>query len=339
MTRQHGGRRAALNSRQHEPGGERCEHEGMRVVIVGGSGHVGSYLVPRLVEAGHEVVNLARGERLPYREHSAWKRVETIQMDRVAEEAAGRFGDRVRELAPDVVIDMICFQADSARMMVDALRGRVQHFLHCGSLWVHGHSREVPTVEETPRNPLCDYGRGKVAIETLLLDEARRNGFPATVLHPGHIVGPGWWPLNPAGHFHPRVFSDLKHGRVVRLPNLGLETVHHVHADDVAQMFERAMARRSVAVGESFHVASPGAMTLRGYAEKMAEWFGVESRLEFLPWEQWRQTVDAKEAAATWDHISHSPHASIAKAQQLLGYRPRYRSVEAVQEAIAGRVE
>ena len=29
----------------------------MRVVIIGGSGHVGTYLVPRLVEAGHEVVN------------------------------------------------------------------------------------------------------------------------------------------------------------------------------------------------------------------------------------------------------------------------------------------
>ena len=27
-----------------------------RVVVIGGSGHVGTYLVPRLVEAGHEVV-------------------------------------------------------------------------------------------------------------------------------------------------------------------------------------------------------------------------------------------------------------------------------------------
>ena len=30
----------------------------MRVVIIGGSGHVGTYLAPRLVEAGHEVVNV-----------------------------------------------------------------------------------------------------------------------------------------------------------------------------------------------------------------------------------------------------------------------------------------
>ena len=32
-----------------------------RVVVIGGSGHVGTYLVPRLVEAGFEVVNVSRG--------------------------------------------------------------------------------------------------------------------------------------------------------------------------------------------------------------------------------------------------------------------------------------
>ena len=46
-----------------------------RVVIIGGSGHVGTYLVPRLVEAGFEVVNVSRGEREPYRPHAAWKAV------------------------------------------------------------------------------------------------------------------------------------------------------------------------------------------------------------------------------------------------------------------------
>ena len=34
-----------------------------RVIIIGGSGHVGTYLGPRLLEAGHEVVNVSRGER------------------------------------------------------------------------------------------------------------------------------------------------------------------------------------------------------------------------------------------------------------------------------------
>ena len=60
-----------------------------------------------------------------------------------------------------------------------------------------------------------------------------------------------------------------------------LEAVHHVHADDVAQSFMCALARRSVAVGESFHVVSSAALTLRGYAQSVARWFGQEAKLHY----------------------------------------------------------
>ncbi|MFL5803995.1 MAG: NAD-dependent epimerase/dehydratase family protein [Roseiflexaceae bacterium] len=311
----------------------------MRVVIIGGSGHVGTYLVPRLVASGHEVVAVSRGQREPYQPHAAWAAVREIVLDRDAEEAAGRFGQHVRELQPDIVIDMICFTLASARQLVDALRGQVQHFLHCGTIWVHGPSVQVPTTEEQPRRPFGEYGVQKAAIEAYLLSEARRGGFPATVLHPGHIVGPGWQPLNPAGHFNPQAFTRLARGEALALPNLGLETVHHVHADDVAQSFMQALANRNGAVGESFHVVSPAALTLRGYAESVAAWFGQPAQLRFLPWEEWRATVSKEEASATWDHIAHSPNCSIAKARRLLEYQPRYGSLQAVYESLGWLIE
>lgn len=311
----------------------------MRVVVIGATGHVGTYLVPRLVEAGHEVIALSRGQRQPYTPHAAWKSVRQVQIDRPAEEAAGVFGPRVRDLKPDAVIDMICFTLDSARHLVEALRGQVQHFLHCGTIWIYGHSVEVPARESQPRRPFGEYGTQKAAIEAYLLDEARRNGFPATALHPGHIVGPGWAPLNPQGHFNPQVFAKLARGEEVALPNFGMETVHHVHADDVAQAFMQALNHWSNAVGESFHTVSPAALTLRGYAEAVAAWFGREANLRFLPWDEWRQTVAEDEANATWDHIARSPNASIDKAQRLLGYQPRYTSLQAVYEAVMWLVE
>jgi nucleoside-diphosphate-sugar epimerase len=311
----------------------------MRVVIIGGTGHVGTFLVPRLVEAGHEVMCLSRGQRQAYQPHAAWKRVRQIGVDREAEEKTGDFGARVRDLAPDVVIDMICFNPDSARQLVEALRGRVQHFLSCGTIWVHGPSVQVPTSEDQPRHPFGEYGIQKAAIEAYLLDQARRHAFPATVLHPGHIVGPGWVPLNPAGHFNPAVFARLARGEEVALPNLGMETVHHVHADDVAQAFMGALAHWSSAVGQSFHVVSPAALTLRGYAESLAAWFGQEAHLRFVPWEEWRTTVSEEEAAATWDHIAHSPNCSIARAERLLDYRPRYSSLGAVCESLTWLID
>jgi hypothetical protein len=50
--------------------------------------------VPRLVEAGFEVVNVSRGERQPYTPHAAWKHVRTITLDREAEEKTGEFGSK-----------------------------------------------------------------------------------------------------------------------------------------------------------------------------------------------------------------------------------------------------
>ncbi|MCX7669204.1 MAG: NAD-dependent epimerase/dehydratase family protein, partial [Anaerolineae bacterium] len=169
----------------------------MRIVVIGGVGHVGTYMVPRLVEAGHEVIVISRGRRQPYRPHAAWRHVQMVMADREAEDAAGIFGQRVRDLRPDVVVDMICFRLESARQIVEALRGQVHHFLHCGTIWVHGPTVQAPTEETQPRRPFGEYGIQKAAIEAYLLDEARRGRFPATCLHPGHIVGPGWAPLNP----------------------------------------------------------------------------------------------------------------------------------------------
>jgi nucleoside-diphosphate-sugar epimerase len=287
------------------------------------------------VEAGHEVLCVSRGHRGAYRDHEAWKQITRITIDRSAE----NFPERIAGLRADAVVDLTCYTPESARQLVDTLSGRVGHFLHCGTIWVHGHSVFVPTREDAPRRPFGDYGCRKAAIEAYLLQEARERGFPATVLHPGHLVGPGWFPINPTGNFNPEVFERLGAGEEVCLPNLGMETVHHVHCDDVALAFERALAARSRAIGESFHVVSGAAMTLRGYAESMADWFVQPARLRFLPWEEWRAGSLEKDAAITRDHIAHSPNCSIEKARAVLAYEPRYSGLAAVQESVQWLIE
>jgi nucleoside-diphosphate-sugar epimerase len=291
--------------------------------------------VPRLVRGGHEVIALARGEREPYHQDAAWHRVQRLRVDREAEDKAGSFGTRIAELGADAVIDLVCFSLDSARQLAEALRGRTGLLLHCGTIWVHGPLAEVPVTEEAPREPFGEYGVAKSEIETYLLAQARRGGTPATVLHPGHIVGPGWPPCNPAGNFDLDVFGAIARGEEITLPNFGLETLHHVHADDVAQAFERALIRQSATIGEGFHVVSAQALTLRGYAEAVAGWFGLEPKLRFEPFDAWSRGLDPDVAKISWEHVAHSPSMSIDKARDLLGYAPRYTSLQAVRESLA----
>ncbi len=312
----------------------------MRVVVIGGSGHIGTYLVPRLVEAGYEVVSVSRGQREAYQSHGAWSHVQKLVMDRAEGEKTGGFGKSIVGLKPDVVVDLICFKLDSARHLVEALKGRVQHYLCAGTIWVHGAAVKVPATEDQPRRPFGEYGIEKANIEAYLLREARFAGFPATVLHPGHITGPGWVCINPAGNFDPKVYEELARGDDVALPNLGMETVHHVHADDVAQGFMKAIFSWRTSVGENFHVVSPEALTLRGFAESVAAWFGKPANLRYLPWEEWKKTVrDPSYARSTWDHIAHSDNYSIEKARRLIGYQPRYSTLEAVHECVQWLIE
>jgi hypothetical protein len=113
-----------------------------------------------------------------------------------------------------IVIHLICFTLESAEQLVGYLREQVQHFLHCGTIWVLGHSVEVPATEETPRQPFGDHGIQKAAIQDYLLDQApiflSCNGFTT-------------WPHSRAeldSNFDPNVFTRLARGDEVTLPNI-----------------------------------------------------------------------------------------------------------------------
>ena len=305
-----------------------------RVVVIGATGHVGTYLVPRLVDGGHEVVAVSRGIRGPYHAGPQWDKVTKVSADRDAEDAAGTFGARIAALRPEAVIDLICFTSPSARQLVEALRPTRTLLVHCGTIWVHGPALRVPVTEDEPRTAYGEYGTRKAAIEALLHQETRSGGVPAVVLHPGHISGPGWPVITPAGNLDPAAWTQLATGLPLALPDHGLGVLNHVHADDVAQAFELALSRPK-AVGASFHVTAEQAMTQRGLATGAARWFGREPVLDFVGWDEFARRAGPGHAAATREHTVRGIPASIARAREVLGYAPRYSSLDALREALA----
>ena len=136
-----------------------------RIIIIGGSGHVGSYLVPTLFTMGHEVVNVSRGISVSYRAHSTWEKVESVILDRTAEEAKGEFGTKIVALRPDIVVDMISFNLPSMQQLVEALHGKIDHYLFCSTIWVYGSFTTIPSTEADLPNPIEPYGRNKAEME------------------------------------------------------------------------------------------------------------------------------------------------------------------------------
>ena len=316
----------------HDP--YRGSVEGMNITVIGGTGHIGTYLVPSLVRDGHEVTVVSRGQQKPYSEDDAWSSVRFATCNRQRAEADGTFGQLVAEQKPDSVVDLTCFTPQQAQQLIDSLDG--QHVVSTGSNWSFGRSTMVPMTEDSPKVPLTDGDRGKIAMENYLLRE--QTNVSASVVHPSHISGPGWAAINPAGNYDVDVYRALKRDGSITLPFDGMALLQHVHAADVAEVHKLALTHPQVSAGESFNAVAEQSITQRAYAALLARHFGYEPRITFLPWPDFVAEVGESNAHLTYAHITRSPHFSMAKARRVLGFTPQFTEEETVLDAVDGLV-
>ncbi len=302
----------------------------MNITVIGGTGHIGTYLVPSLVRDGHAVTVVSRGQRKPYAEDDAWSSVRFVTCDRQKAEADGTFGQLIADQQPECVVDLTCFTPHQAQHLLSPLDSH--HLVATGSNWSFGRSSMVPMTEETPRVPLTSGDRGKVAMEDYLLRGQTK--VSASVVHPSHISGPGWAAINPAGNYDVDVYRALKRDGSITLPLDGMALLQHAHAADVAEVHRLALMHPEVSAGESFNAVAEQSITQRAYAELLARHFGHEPRITFRPWPEFVTEVGDHNAGVTYAHITRSPHFSMAKARRLLGFTPRYSEEETVLIAV-----
>lgn len=191
-------------------------------------------------------------------------------------------------------------------------------------LWIHGPATYVPITEDECRTPLDEYGKGKLELTDYLMEQWQTKRFPATVVHPGHIIAPGYSDMiGPEANRSMAVIEALRDGLPVPLPNFGLETVHHVHAADVAGIIDAAIRLGEPTFGEEYHAVSPRAITLRGFCKEVAALYGQRANMQFMPFEEFARIVGDEDADTTLEHIAHCPSCSPAKTERELGYVTR----------------
>lgn len=311
-----------------------------RVVVLHGNGRIGSFLIPLLVREGFEVLNVSRsGKPSKFLEDPSWNKVNHVLLDREATTRDGTFGKRIAELHPDILIDIRSFTTNQVKPLVESLAGKIEHMIFTGTDWIHGKPEFSCCTEEQSRDCACfgPYGYEKLLMTEYLLREYDRTGLPVTVLHPGHLTQKNHLVTNPQGNQNHEVFSRIKRGETIMLPGDGNTYLHHVHTADVAEAFMCAIRTGTPAFGKEFHVVSPQAITMRYYAEQVYHWFGREPQIEYRPLEEWmRAEPNEVHAKRTEDHVLHSLSCSIEKARKILGWEPRYTSLDALHEVIVG---
>lgn len=113
----------------------------MKAVVIGAAGHIGTYLVPMLVNGGYETTAITRTMSKPYEENPAWSKAERILLDRDHE----GFIDALKALRPDIIVDLVNFSIAETKKIVDAFRDTgLTHYLYCSSCWAHGMAETIP---------------------------------------------------------------------------------------------------------------------------------------------------------------------------------------------------
>lgn len=303
----------------------------MRVLITGATGFLGAHLARRLLTDGLEVRLLVRspGRAKPLAEEGAelveGEVTDSAAVLRALDDVAIVYHLAGRLFVPGVpASEYQHTHVDGTRTLLLGCRAhpRIERFVHCSTTGVLGVTGERPADETAVYRPTNTYERTKLEGE-LLVRDSWGEGFPAAIVRPGLVYGPG--DMHLLGFF--RSIQRHLFRRIGRRP----VWLHPIYIDDLTEALIRA-GRHPAAAGECFHIAGQEAVTIEGLAATIAAALGATPAHGFIPLPAARVIALAGDALpgplrhaapltrSRLDFLTHSRVYDVGKAQRLIGF-------------------
>ncbi len=152
----------------------------MRILVIGGTGFIGSHVVRQMVEAGHTVLVFHRGQT----EASLPREVQHVRSGEASSSVCGFPGETLR-FAPDVVVHMIAMSEEDAHAAMQTFRNHTGRIVTLSSGDVYlaysrftrfepGPVEAMPLREDSPkRGMLYPYRREATSSGEMLYIEFR----------------------------------------------------------------------------------------------------------------------------------------------------------------------
>ncbi|NEO35168.1 MAG: SDR family NAD(P)-dependent oxidoreductase [Moorea sp. SIOASIH] len=308
-----------------------------KLLVTGADGFIGSHLTEALVRQDYDVRAFVL-----YNSFNSWG-----WLDRCAKDVRGQFEvfagdirdpngvrtamkdcDGVLHLAaliaipysyhsPDTYVDT---NVKGTLNVVQAARDLgVSKVVHTSTSEVYGTAQFVPITEDHPLQGQSPYSASKIGADQIALSFYRSFDTPVSVIRPFNTYGP----RQSARAVIPTIITQIANGkRQIKLGAVHPTRDFNYVADTVAGFI--AILQSDLAVGEVINIGSNFEVSIGDTARTIADVMGVE--IEVITDEQ-RLRPGKSEVERLW--------ASNQKAQNLLGWAPKYGGLEGFRQGLA----
>lgn len=303
----------------------------MKVLVFGGTGWVGHHIVRAFSGVGHDVLLCSRGQKSEFLDEIP-EDVFRIQADKNDPAQMAE----VFEEEYDAVVDSVPTEASIDN--VHQYARRLKRYLHCSSTGGYAPLPFVPGDETMPYDHFMGGWKQKAVVDAKVLNLWMQDGFPATVIRPCYITGPGRVPIDNLGGRRPDFIADILAEKVIDLPNDGQALLQPIHVEDLALSFLLA-AEEPRSVGQIYNICLEKAVPIMRYVQITAEALGREARIELLPVEE--MLAKYGDAASERGLRFFATHMcfDISKAREQIHYEPHCTTEEAIEETARWNAE
>ena len=289
-----------------------------RVLVTGGAGFIGSNLAHALLGRGDEVrvldnfstgdranlagldVEIVEGELRSYeRVHNAVRKAEIVYH-------LGALGSVPRSIQDPLTSSAVNVEG-TLNVLLAARDEGVRRVVYSSSTSVYGSTRELPTTEESPPDPISPYAVTKLAAERYCVSFSRvYESFESVVLRYFNVFGPRQSPFSQYAAVVPRFVTAIDAGQQIEIHGDGEQSRDFTYVGNVVTA--NLLAGEADGVnGEILNVASGRSETVNDLAEVLGRILERPVEKEFLP----ERTGDVRHS---W--------ADVSAARRLLGYEP-----------------
>lgn len=307
----------------------------MKVLVTGGAGFLGINLIRYLTERGHECVSLDIAD-FDYPDMK--DKITIVKGDTRNEgdvERAMQGVDQVVHTAAALPLyspqDIYTTDVEGTRMVLDvAYRHKVQRVVMISSTAVYGIPDHHPLFENDKLEGVGPYGQAKIQAEMVCL-EYRGKGMIVPIIRPKSFIGPERlgvfamlydWAMD--GHNFPMIGS-------------GKNRYQLLDVEDLCQAIYLCMTLPADKVNDTFNVGAKVFTTMKGDYQAVLNAAGKGKKIIGFPAAPAILALRFLEMLHlsplykwVYETASKDSFVSIEKAEQVLGYKPRYSNKDAL---------